>query len=387
MKAADRDAVMDRFRDGELDVLVGTTVRRGGRGRARGDGDDDPRRRPVRPRPAPPAARPGRPRRGAVVLRARHRALPGRATPPDDEEAAVKARSTRWSTTTDGFVLAELDIELRREGELLGLQQSGLPPLRVASLADPAHRELSLAARRSGRAPRRRATAACRPSYAALRARADQRLAAARRRRRRAERTSSMPEAGRVIAGTARGLRLTAPGEGTRPLADRVKQALFGALEAEPARCGRPSWTCSRAAARPASRRSAGARQCAVFVERDAGRRRVIAREPAPDAPRAVAAWSAPTCCRLPGAAAPAAVRGRSAVVVDPPYAEHTPASARSSCSATSARLAGRRCGRRRQALLARCAAEPIVGSLRALSRRERFGETMLTFVPQAARQ
>lgn len=37
--------------------------------------------------------------------------------------------------------------------------------------------------------------------------------------------------AGRVIAGTARGTRLAAPGEGTRPLADRVKQTLFAILE------------------------------------------------------------------------------------------------------------------------------------------------------------
>ncbi len=40
-----------------------------------------------------------------------------------------------------------------------------------------------------------------------------------------------MADAGRVIAGTARGRRLTAPGEGTRPIADRVKQTLFAVLE------------------------------------------------------------------------------------------------------------------------------------------------------------
>jgi len=38
-------------------------------------------------------------------------------------------------------------------------------------------------------------------------------------------------DAGRVIAGTARGRRLVAPGEGTRPLADRVKQTLFAILQ------------------------------------------------------------------------------------------------------------------------------------------------------------
>jgi ATP-dependent DNA helicase RecG len=49
--------------------------------------------------------------------------------------------------TTDGFVLAEKDLEQRREGELLGLSQSGLPPLRVASLSGKANQDLSLQAR------------------------------------------------------------------------------------------------------------------------------------------------------------------------------------------------------------------------------------------------
>jgi 16S rRNA (guanine966-N2)-methyltransferase len=40
-----------------------------------------------------------------------------------------------------------------------------------------------------------------------------------------------MADAGRVIAGSAKGIRLAAPGEGTRPLTDRVKQTLFGILD------------------------------------------------------------------------------------------------------------------------------------------------------------
>src|SRR3954452_22091402 len=42
-----------------------------------------------------------------------------------------------------------------------------------------------------------------------------------------------MADAGRVIAGTARSIRLDAPGPGTRPLGDRVKQTLFAILEPE----------------------------------------------------------------------------------------------------------------------------------------------------------
>jgi 16S rRNA (guanine966-N2)-methyltransferase len=42
-----------------------------------------------------------------------------------------------------------------------------------------------------------------------------------------------MPDAGRIVAGTARGCRLVGPRDGTRPLADRVKQALFAMLESE----------------------------------------------------------------------------------------------------------------------------------------------------------
>jgi len=41
-----------------------------------------------------------------------------------------------------------------------------------------------------------------------------------------------MPDAGRIIAGTARGIRLHPAGPATRPMGDRVKQTCFGILEA-----------------------------------------------------------------------------------------------------------------------------------------------------------
>jgi len=46
-------------------------------------------------------------------------------------------------------------------------------------------------------------------------------------------RRTSVPDAGRVVTGSAGGLRLEAPGAGTRPFSDKVKQALFSMLESE----------------------------------------------------------------------------------------------------------------------------------------------------------
>jgi ATP-dependent DNA helicase RecG len=83
------------------------------------------------------------------VLVSRH--YPPAGVPDDrltDDQRVVRARLDALVAYQDGFILAEKDFELRREGELLGLQQSGLPPFRVASLAVPRHREWSVAARR-----------------------------------------------------------------------------------------------------------------------------------------------------------------------------------------------------------------------------------------------
>jgi ATP-dependent DNA helicase RecG len=51
------------------------------------------------------------------------------------------------SGSNDGFDIAEADLALRGAGNLLGTRQSGLPPLRVASLFDPRHIELAQRAR------------------------------------------------------------------------------------------------------------------------------------------------------------------------------------------------------------------------------------------------
>jgi 16S rRNA (guanine(966)-N(2))-methyltransferase RsmD len=84
-----------------------------------------------------------------------------------------------------------------------------------------------------------------------------------------------MTDAGRVIAGSARGTRLLSPGTGTRPLGDRVKETLFAILEPDLAGARvLDLFAGSGAGGIEAMSRGAAA---AVFVERDSGACQVIA--------------------------------------------------------------------------------------------------------------
>ena len=86
--------------------------------------------------------------------------------------------------------------------------------------------------------------------------------------------TASPAGAGRVIAGTARGTRLAAPGSLTRPLGDRVKETLFAILEPELRGAAfLDLFAGSGAAGIEALSRGAAA---ATFVERDRGAESVI---------------------------------------------------------------------------------------------------------------
>jgi ATP-dependent DNA helicase RecG len=134
MRASDRDAEMARFRDGELDVLVGTTVVE--------VGVDVPE--------ATMMIVEGAERFGLAQLH-QLRGRVGRGTAESfcvlvsSAEAGTTeyARLEAVQSTNDGFALAEEDFKLRREGDVLGLVQSGLPELRVASLQREDHRELA----------------------------------------------------------------------------------------------------------------------------------------------------------------------------------------------------------------------------------------------------
>jgi ATP-dependent DNA helicase RecG len=65
----------------------------------------------------------------------------------DATEPVARERLEVVRGSSDGFKIAEEDLRLRGAGNVLGTRQSGLPPLRVASLFDPRHLQLAERAR------------------------------------------------------------------------------------------------------------------------------------------------------------------------------------------------------------------------------------------------
>ena len=126
-----------------------------------------------------------------------------------------------------------------------------------------------------------------------------------------------MADAGRVIAGSAKGVRLAAPGPGTRPLTDRVKQTLFGILEPELGGAAVLDLYAGSGAGGIEALSRGAAR--AVFVDRDAGAARVIAE----NLRRARLAAPVATVVRRDVLAFLAQPSGPwDLVLVDPPYAD-----------------------------------------------------------------
>lgn len=215
-----------------------------------------------------------------------------------------------------------------------------------------------------------------------------------------------MADAGRVIAGSARGIRLLAPGAGTRPFGDRVKQTLFAILEPDlPGASVLDLFAGSGAAGIEALSRGAAA---ATFVERDATAVRTIgenlrrahldgrATVVRADVLRWIAGRAGPSDNEAtdagPGAAhgGPRATDGEPPVTgpagpydlvfVDPPYAdeavlratlERLGALVGSGLLASDVRVVVKHFWRSEQ--------PPVVGLL-ASDRARRFGETALTF-------
>lgn len=137
MSPAEKQHIMDDFRDGELQVLVSTSVIE--------VGVDVPN--------ATVMTIVGAERFGLAQLhqlrgrvgRGNHAGFCGVFVREDLSEQG-RERLTAFSKSTDGFSLAELDFQLRGPGDLFGTQQHGLPPLRIADLSRD--RELLEEARR-----------------------------------------------------------------------------------------------------------------------------------------------------------------------------------------------------------------------------------------------
>jgi 16S rRNA (guanine966-N2)-methyltransferase len=128
-----------------------------------------------------------------------------------------------------------------------------------------------------------------------------------------------MADAGRVIAGSAKGIHLRAPGPGTRPLADRVKQTLFAILEPELVDAHvLDLFAGSGAGGIEALSRGAAS---ATFVEKDQGAAAVIdanLRATSLAGPAAaVIRWDVVQWLAEPSVAVPFDL-----VIVDPPYAQ-----------------------------------------------------------------
>ena len=183
-----------------------------------------------------------------------------------------------------------------------------------------------------------------------------------------------MADAGRIIAGTARGIRLEAPGPGTRPLADRVKQTLFAILEPD-LRGARVLDLFAGSGAAGLEALSRGAAHV-TFVDRDAGATAVISRNlvQARLEDRNVAIVRAEVVGWLRGRAAPN-VAPIDIAIVDPPYDEpilvEATLGAVQPVLAPDARVVAKHFWRDRP---------PERIGLLASERERRFGETSLTF-------
>jgi ATP-dependent DNA helicase RecG len=133
----ERDATMQAFARGEMDVLVATTVIE--------VGIDIPNASVMLIEDAERFGLAQLHQLRGRVGRGPHRSFCILLSDAVDDVSRRRLDVVRSST--DGFAIAEADLEMRGAGNLLGTRQSGLPPLRVASLFEPRHLHLAERAR------------------------------------------------------------------------------------------------------------------------------------------------------------------------------------------------------------------------------------------------
>ena len=140
MRPKDKEAIMQRFRAGEADLLISTTVIE--------VGVDVPNATVMLVENAE--------RFGLAQLH-QLRGRIGRGEFPstcvlfdesDEDNLEARSRIDAMVRTTDGFELADEDLRLRGEGTLFDVKQSGMPDLRLARLAE----DMPLVARARARA-------------------------------------------------------------------------------------------------------------------------------------------------------------------------------------------------------------------------------------------
>ena len=203
LRPAERREVMRQFKERELDVLVATTVIE--------VGVDVPNATIMIVQEAD--------RFGLAQLH-QLRGRVGRSgeqsycllisRPKEELTDVAQARLQALVDSTDGFELAERDLELRGEGQLLGTRQSGWSELRFTRLR--ADRDLIERRTRAGRRASRRGRPVAGPG-------------------RPARRGGGAGGIVRIIAGEHRGRRIDAPkGEKTRPTSDRVRENAFNLI-------------------------------------------------------------------------------------------------------------------------------------------------------------
>ncbi|MBI1372787.1 MAG: ATP-dependent DNA helicase RecG [Phycisphaera sp.] len=136
LKRITRERIMQRFRDAKLDVLVATTVIE--------VGVDVPNASIMVVEHAERFGLAQLHQLRGRVGRGERKSLCVFIADPTTDDAAARMKAI--ARTTDGFKIAEADLEIRGMGELLGTRQSGLPPLKVADLTK--HMELLALANR-----------------------------------------------------------------------------------------------------------------------------------------------------------------------------------------------------------------------------------------------